>query len=442
MERNFTNENFENFLRRNADGLRMRPNEKVWKEISKKLNRRKRVAGFTIGSVLLAICTLGYFAIEPGKIALPENNDAATASQDAQTQPPAKSENLNGATTGQNSETPVIAMTSSPLASVFNPTSEASTLTGLFSASPDIENQDEIARINAPLLFQPTVTDEYPGVEQANAGAGIKNSEEKQIIEYPLTRESVFNLKPKSAKKKISFQFYFTPTISYRRLSENKTFLRSQNANVQNLASWTDVNSVVTHKPDMGFEMGFTGKYPLTKNLKLRTGVQFSINRYDIKAYNANAAFTTLMLNTRNNGIDSLSALTRYSNFGSAESDWLENFYFQLSAPIGLELILAGNDKVQFGVASTIQPTYVLGGKSYMITTDYKSYTEVPDLTRRFNVNTSLETFIGYSTGRLNWQVGPQLRYQLLSSFDSKYPVKENLFNYGLKIGVSINNNQ
>jgi hypothetical protein len=124
------------------------------------------------------------------------------------------------------------------------------------------------------------------------------------------------------------------------------------------------------------------------------------------------------------------------------QADWLENLSFQFSAPIGLEFQIAGNDKVNFGIATTIQPTYVTGGKSYMITTDYKSYTEVPDLVRRWNVNTSLETFVGYSTGRLNWQVGPQLRYQLLSSFDSKYPVKENLFSYGLKIGVSVNNHQ
>jgi hypothetical protein len=94
---------------------------------------------------------------------------------------------------------------------------------------------------------------------------------------------------------------------------------------------------------------------------------------------------------------------------------------------------------MQFGIASTVQPTYVIGDRSYMITTDYKSYTQVPWLLRRWNVNTALETFVSYQTGKTRWQFGPQVRYQLLSSFISKYPVKENLFDFGLKVGVSVN---
>jgi hypothetical protein len=56
---------------------------------------------------------------------------------------------------------------------------------------------------------------------------------------------------------------------------------------------------------------------------------------------------------------------------------------------------------------------------------------------RKWNVNTNFETFVTYSTGHLNWQVGPQVRYQILSSYLKKYPVKENLFDFGLKVGLS-----
>ena len=98
-----------------------------------------------------------------------------------------------------------------------------------------------------------------------------------------------------------------------------------------------------------------------------------------------------------------------------------------------------GDDKMQFGIATTIQPTYLLGDRVYLISTDYKNYAEVPWLVRRWNVNTSLETFVSYSTGHLKWQVGPQFRYQILSSFISKYPVKENLYDFGLKVGISLN---
>jgi hypothetical protein len=63
----------------------------------------------------------------------------------------------------------------------------------------------------------------------------------------------------------------------------------------------------------------------------------------------------------------------------------------------------------------------------------------MPGLVRHWNLNTSLETYVGYSTGHINWQVGPQVRYQLLSSYLKKYPVKENLFDFGLRVGMSFN---
>jgi hypothetical protein len=106
---------------------------------------------------------------------------------------------------------------------------------------------------------------------------------------------------------------------------------------------------------------------------------------------------------------------------------------------VGVEFKVKGDDRVQCGVASTVQPTYLLGDKAYVISSDYKNYANMPDLVRRWNVNTSLETFVAYSTGHLNWQVGPQVRYQILSSYLKKYPVKENLFDFGLKVGISVN---
>jgi hypothetical protein len=33
-------------------------------------------------------------------------------------------------------------------------------------------------------------------------------------------------------------------------------------------------------------------------------------------------------------------------------------------------------------------------------------------------------------------QVGPEFRYQFLSSYSNQYPLRENLASYGLKIGI------
>src|SRR5256885_4769349 len=60
MERNFTNENLERFIRQNADSLKMRPRASVWKGIANNLSRRKRRTIYIFGSLLLIATAIGY----------------------------------------------------------------------------------------------------------------------------------------------------------------------------------------------------------------------------------------------------------------------------------------------------------------------------------------------------------------------------------------------
>jgi hypothetical protein len=53
-----------------------------------------------------------------------------------------------------------------------------------------------------------------------------------------------------------------------------------------------------------------------------------------------------------------------------------------------------------------------------------------------WNVNTNLELCCLFHR-KVELASRPQVRYQLLSSFISEYPVKENLFDFGLKVGIS-----
>jgi hypothetical protein len=438
MKRNFTNENFEDFLRQNADDLRMRPSKKVWKGISSHLNQRRRRVGFAIGAFLLALSTFAYLTVENSSSQFAETISAGKAK--AAVKPVEKETTQNNAQTIDSRSTTSTTLSNNTLRpKVDNAFSSQLSANG-FDKNAVAEENTSLAGANE---FVPTIVDSYfdDVIEEQAAKHNLVDNNKSPI--YPLSIESVVNsYKPKFQKKKLSFQFYFTPTTSYRKLSENKSFLRSQSPSNPNYAPALifDVNNVVTHRPDLGFELGMAAKYPITKKMKLTGGLQFNVNRYNIKAYNAVTSVATIMFNARrNNRADSLNAVTSYSNRSGYKTDWLQNYYIQISAPVGVEFKVAGNDKVQFGVGTTIQPTYVLGDRAYLISTDYKSYAEVPQLVRRWNVNTALNTFVGYSTGRLSWQVGPQVRYQLLSSFIDKYPVKENLFDFGLKVGISVN---
>lgn len=444
MKREFTDESFEYYLQSSADKLRMRAPDKIWKNISKQLNERRRRIVIGLSALLLITSALGYYTITNGW-----KQDSVTASQTGQQ--PVTSTINEFVPEYQPSEKEVVAISQKKNsnyvpATIFPDANKIQTIS---------TNQNDIGReqINTqtagkPLeesSFIPTVVDSYQEFEKEET---VAKQFPKTLLTttdvLPLTIESVLNsFKLRLRKKKIETQFYFTPTISYRKLSENKSYLRSinpSNASANYRALYSSVNNEVTHKPDVGFELGVTTKYPLSKKLTLRTGLQFNVNRYDVKAFSSYLSDVTIALNNGSR-LDSLNTSSTYSNINGYKSNWLQNFSFQISAPVGVEILLGGTDKdqMQFGIAGTIQPTYVLGDRAYLISTDYKNYALVPSLARRWNVNTAFETFVMYKTGKTKWQVGPQVRYQLLSSFIDKYPVKENLFDFGLKIGLSLN---
>ena len=419
MERNFANENMEEFLRRNTDGLRMRPTAKVWKGISSHLNRRRRTFGLILGTSLVLTTAFGYILV----------NQTSKADQTFRNYPAKSSNSTTNVYESSKPKTTAI-LNKQPIAAI-------ESLRGTSSKFHSVNKNDHIVSDNLfadqkftftqTLLqrteqmtqdpFTPTIVDSYFGNEWHPEI--IPSNAEQFIASDPLSIESVLN-SYKSRTKKLGWQFYFTPTLSYRSLNDNK------------------INDIVPHKPAFGFEVGVAAKYPISKNTKLRAGLQFNVNRYEIKTWDSYAQFATIRL-VDGNKVGYVTKITNYNNLSGYQTNWLQNFFLQVSTPIGVEVKLSGDEKVQFGMASTVQPTYLLGDKAYLISADYRNYIEEPNLVRRWNVNTSLETFVAYSTGHLNWQVGPQVRYQVLSSYLKKYPVKEHLFDFGFKIGISAN---
>ena len=446
MDSNFTNDEFDDFLKRSADGMRMRPSEHVWEGIAANLKKRRRRVAFATSAFLLLSSILGYFLIDNSKELT--NTSVATLPSEVQetnNNPTSPSHSFSSVGTTEAKVIDIKQKHSSRTAKK-NQTDK----TPISNHSQPITNQAATASAQEEGLvvsgnFMPTVVDSDIAPLERKISTSSTTAAEESVTENILSIESVTNLYKAGRKKaKLGLQVFFTPTVSYRKLTENKSYLRSLpqpsllTGNRGN--SYLNVNDAVTHKPDLGLELGLATRYPLTKAINLRGGLQFNITRYDIKAFRYRPEVATIALNrSSDNGVDYVGSLSDYRNFNGYRSDWLENFYFQVSAPIGAEIRLFGRKNTHVGVAGTVQPTYLIGERTYVLSSDYKNYSEVPWLTRRWNVNTAIETFVSYSTGRVQWQVGPQMRYQLLSSFIEKYPVKENLFDFGFKVGVSIN---
>ncbi len=465
MDRQFHNEDFERLLRDNANQYRMYPSEKVWKGIDSALHSRRKWYGITTLSMLLITATIISLYVSNNNHEKEQivNNTNLTTKENELSQ---KLNFLNKETTISKTE-PENVRKNIAVAPAFIKTSPNDyhlnkiQPKAIPSASQEVNSKQvhlasELVTIsenskNNHYTLTPKTTLDIPEInKEENLAVEFKSGQEIQIPSVKIddkinSTNQVYNeilaISSKDAaiqttKKhaKLTAQFYLTPTFSYRTLTENKrSYLNGSFGYIQ-----VDVNNLVKHKPAIGFEFGLEGRYKLFNGVSLKTGLQFNINRYDIKAYSYSTEIATVAVNGRYR-TDSLSSLSNFRNFNGYNPKWIENFYFQVAMPIGAEVILGKIRKINWGISATVQPTYVIGDRAYMISSDYKNYAKYPDLMRRWNFSSGFEAFVSYSTGKIKWQIGPHARYQHLSSFVSVYPVKENLFAVGFKVGASIN---
>jgi len=239
--------------------------------------------------------------------------------------------------------------------------------------------------------------------------------------------------------KNAKWQIYATPTIGYRRLNGKASSLAYNYSSFSlstNAMFARDVNDAVSHSPGMGFEVGTAMFYPLTKKLTFKAGLQANYNHYQINAYESVPEIANYGINNLSYGGIPISAVSTYTSTDGYSKATLRNEHYMISIPFGLDYRVAGNEKLNFSVASTLQPTYVFTNYSYLISTNLRNYAKEPSLNKNWNINSAFEANLNFEKGDFKWSVGPQFRYQLFSSFKDKYPISENLMDFGVKVGV------
>lgn len=445
-------DDFDQFLQESADGLKMRPSDKVWNAIATELERKKKRSS---GLFVLALLMISgsYIAFELAQ----NNNHPQTTyqvpiTQQALLQPADLTRSLQQETvstatyrykylprkTAPNQE--LVAANNIEQANNSLPVL-ADTVTVTAALNNQIAAVDQPAELAlvTPAETGITIPLAVDSISLASDAVTGSVEEDQAPSIQPESATTIALPKPLNEAPKISWQVFATPTISYRILSDNKSYRRPllSPSIPANFSALYGINDMVIHKPDLGLEFGVVARYPVSRSVNLRTGFQINVSRYDIKAFSYVPEVATIALN---NGprVDSVRAISNYRNFAGGIGDWLQNFYLQASIPIGLEWKVATTRKMHWSVASSIQPSYLLGNRSYMITADYKNYARIPWLTRRWNMHSSFETFVSFNSGKTQWQIGPQVRYQLRSSFINEYPVKENLFDFGMKVGITL----
>jgi hypothetical protein len=472
MERKFYNE-FENMLKDHADDFKMYPSNKTWHGIYNHLHPGRKWPSMAMGIMLIGALLI------VGRL----NNDESSPvmKQQIATLKTQKSNNTSHGAANSNSSTDQRANT---LAEIRNETNILADNTVADNGSRSNESvlvQDNSDRVASEITvadpqhdqrrtqlnaggISTTIHDETPETQlnqTSKFDVTTINAEEEQIptpqqkkISFPITLDDqlVFDSAKlaslagvaysKNKKSRFSLKFHVAPTLSYRDLARELVTVVPPAASLAPGAGPSNPSVAYHHPLDhrkaIGFELGGSVLYDLSKKTKLRAGLQFNYSGYNIHAYKIHPTATTYILQSETGMGYYAHAVSSYSSIPGGKSAILSNRQLQVSLPVGVEFELAQKSKVTWNAAASLQPSYMVVGTAYVASADKRNYISESSLLRNWNVSSALETFVSVKTSSsLTMHLGPQVRYQLISSFRDLYPQKQHLLDFGFKIGVS-----
>jgi hypothetical protein len=423
----YSPEEFENILKEKSDQYMLYPSDRVWNNILDKLHPFRRVKYF---SLLLLFLTAATTAIilsdQESRLAIAQNERISHAFM--------KNNHFEELSNNQNNEQ--TKFTSSGTRNQKQISAAAGEVIGnaqRLAANIELGTK----KITLPIPNQISVAENSL---QQSINDVLAEQEKKEGEKHNISNalENVIE-KAKKIKKNARWQLYVTPSISYRSLSgqaSKSVYQYSQYFLATNAPFARDVKDAVNHSPGIGLEVGASMYYPITKRLSFKAGFQANYNQYKIKAFSSVPEIATYGMNNFRAGSIPINAVSVYRNNAGYSNATLRNEHYMLSIPIGFDYRILGNKKVNLSVASTIQPSYIFANYSYLISTNLRNYAKAPDLNRKLNVNGAMEASLNFNSGGFKWSIGPQYRYQLMSSFKNKYPIRENLMDFGIKLGV------
>ncbi len=321
-------------------------------------------------------------------------------------------------------------------------------------SSGNSNTENMIGSNNADEVELPQATDANkllnPSGNQSNTGLATLNTpkenadapgnEDKRTVtneEKAWMENYAFQNKPaaKKWKGRLGYQVYVTPAVNYRKLTTKVKGSATPFAQ-------GDINNSISQKPGFGFEAGLGLNYAVAKRLQVKAGIQFNYTNYNISADQATHPIsTTILLNDPATGYSYSSARTSTTsntfNTAPARPVTLHNRTYQVSLPVGFGYKLSSQDNVEWFAGATVQPSYYFGGKAHLISSDLKSYVSDPSSISSWNLNVGFETYMNFKLGTYNFQVGPQVRYQVYSTYKRDVALIEKPYAIGLKFGLS-----
>jgi len=222
-------------------------------------------------------------------------------------------------------------------------------------------------------------------------------------------------VKANEKRSHFSYEIYATPSMDYRY------------TNHQNVQNPIDSNNAPMH---INFEAGGAIIMNVSKRIRIKAGMQLN--------------FSQLENNIVSNNNDKSEAANMYNSVALVNkkfnntSNIFKNSTYQVSIPIGTEFEIMRHNKLKWYAGATIQPSYLFVNNDQSVFTELNNQVYQQSMMREWNINSSIETFINYDLrNNIELNVGPQIRYQFLSTYKNAFQQNERLYQFGLKIGIS-----
>ena len=271
-------------------------------------------------------------------------------------------------------------------------------------------------------------------IEDGKSDEDGKSNIERNV-QNELGQSSKQIAKPNS---KTTWIFFATPSVTTTYFTGND-FENPAAANPSSplIVNPGQVGNTMRFNARLGLNIGAEMNYAFANGWEIVSGAQISYSGYNILAHKVHPTFSYLYLKNGPNTMDAHKYITYYGSGLGLDEVVLHNKSLQLSVPLGIKHSVWKNNNMEIKIGASVQPSLLLNGHAYILSSDGRNYVTDDDLMRTLNVIGEFNSSISFQGDKVKWHIGPVVRYQALSMYKKNYPVNEHLIDYGIRIGIS-----
>ena len=460
IEKLFDMTDFEQSLKEHADDFTIVPSRKVWQGIYKNMHPGRRWPSIPMAfMLLLSLIGIGYLNNAPinptqNEINLNKSN-LSSSSNGRQEKPPgnklsvasinndynpAKNYPLGTVSLNKVENTEVEPIARNQFVAGTRQEKQQSTKNEL-----GLKTINSFDQQSSNVILESEIVEGKENVETGLNTTDVtiissEESEEKDADAEIQKKKAVSNNVEKILAKKtpkLTFSYFLMPTVTNAYFAGNAEKDSKADGSILTVNPNLSRGNTMIVNAQLGLRLGGQVEYQLNPKLQLLMMGQLSYSGYTIISNNERLATGKLALKDKTGPVYSKAYFTSYGNGRSENQVPLKNYSLQVSIPVGIQYEIWQNKSAGIFVTTAGGPSFVLKSNAHLLSSDGRNYVDDQSLLRKSNYTGYLGTHIEFKAKNLKWRIGPTVTYQLLSTYEDKYPVKEHLVDYGIKIGIS-----